>query len=97
MTIILYWLYSIYKANLLKHELFRVKHLAILHINIPKEEVKQGETPKDFQETLSVSEQFFSSLSSLYEKGVEKKIYNLQHNISFEIISHHGQDNFYCF
>ena len=92
----LYTIYAIYKSNRLKHELARVKHLSILEISIPKQTTpKQNEPAKDFRETIGVAEQFFSSLSNLYEGGLEKKIYGLQSQISLEIIALDGSLEFF--
>ena len=66
--VVLYLMYSIYKANKLKHELARVKHLSIFQISIPKQSTpKQNEPPKDFRETIGAADQFFASLANLYE------------------------------
>lgn len=90
-------IYAIYKSNKLKHELKRIKHLTIFELSIPKQTVpKQNEPPKDFRETIGFADQFFTSLGNLYEGGVSKKIYNLQNQVSLEIISHNGKLEFYC-
>ena len=95
--IILYLIRSIFLANKLKFELERVQNLRIFEINIPQEKVPAPSRQiKDFQEKIAVAEQFFSSLSSLYEGKIEKKIYNLQSQISFEIIALEGKVGFYC-
>jgi len=93
----LYIFYAVYRGNKLKHELHRVKHLSIFQVNIPKEEkAKEHEPPKDFREVISVAEQFFSTLGELYEKGIEKQLYNLQSQISLEIIALEGKIGFFC-
>ncbi|MCL5407473.1 MAG: type IV secretion system DNA-binding domain-containing protein [Patescibacteria group bacterium] len=95
--VILYIIRSIFLANKLKYELHRVKNLRIFEISIPQEK-NQTEThqAKDFQEKIAVAEQFFSSLGSLYEGQFEKKIYNLQSQISLEIVALDGKMGFFC-
>ena len=96
-AVLLYLIYSIYKANKLKYELKRVRHFTIFELSIPRQVTpKQGEPPKDFRELVGAADQFFASLANLYEGGFEKKIYGLQNQISLEIIAFKGRLNFYC-
>lgn len=95
--ILSYLIYSVYKANKIKHELKRVKNLTIFQISIPRTQApKQNEPPKDFRETIGVADQFFASLGHLYEATLEKKLYGLQNQIAFEIISLDNKVEFFC-
>lgn len=95
--VVIYFILSIFKANKYKFEIKRLHNLAIFNISIPKQiSPKQNEPQQDFKEIIGVAEQFFSSLGNLHEKGFEKKLYNLQHQIVFEIVSHEGKLEFYC-
>ena len=96
--ILSYLIYSVYKANKLKHELKRVKNLTIFQVSIPRapQTAKPNEPPKDFRETIGVADQFFASLGHLYESKFEKKLYGLQNQISLEIISLDGKLEFFC-
>jgi len=96
--ILSYLIYSVYKANKIKHELKRVKNLTIFQISIPRtpQAPKQNEPPKDFRETIGVADQFFASLGHLYEGSFEKKLYGLQNQIALEIISLDNKLEFFC-
>jgi len=95
--IICYIIRSIFLANKLKYELERVKNLRIFEISIPQEKSQaEASHAKDFQDKIAVAEQFFSSLGSLYENKFEKKIYNLQTQISLEIVALEGKMGFFC-
>ncbi|MFA6492998.1 MAG: type IV secretion system DNA-binding domain-containing protein [Patescibacteria group bacterium] len=95
--VVLYIIRSIFLSNKLHYESERVKNLRIFQVSIPQEKTQaQEDQHSDFRETIAVGEQFFSSLSNLYEKGLEERIYNLQSQISFEIIALNGKVGFFC-
>lgn len=94
---IFYIIREIILANKLKYELFRVQNLRFFQISIPQEKPEESPgKPQDFRELISVAEQFFSSLGNLYEGSFEKKLYNLQNQISLEIIAFEGRTAFFC-
>jgi len=97
---ILYLINLIYRSNKTRHELQRVKNLRIFEVSIPKQvtqaQTKPNEPPKDFREVMSVADQFFSSLSQLYEKSLQKSIYRIDTQISMEIVAIEGRIEFYC-
>ncbi|MDO8513193.1 MAG: type IV secretion system DNA-binding domain-containing protein [bacterium] len=72
--------------------------LVTMQVTIPKEMEKSSEEaaapPKDFKELLSVAEQMFASLHSVFENGLNPWIYG-QDSLIFEIISNVGQIVFY--
>ncbi len=96
--IVSYIIYLVYQANRLKYEFLRVKNISFFQVIIPQEAPeKEGEQPKNFQETIAVAEQFFASLGNLYEGSLEKRFYKLQNQISLEIIAHEGRLEFFVF
>ena len=92
-----YFIYMLFRANKLKHELSRVKSFTIYEISIPKQILpKQNETPKDFREIIGFADQFFASLGNLYEGNFENRFFGFQNEISFEIVAWEGKVGFYC-
>ena len=95
-VVLFYLIFSIYKANKLKYELKRVKNLTVFEISISRQVTpKTGEPPKDWRETVGAADQFFASLANLYEGGLEKKLYDLQSQVSLEIIASAGNVQFF--
>ena len=66
--------------------------MKLLLIKVPKEPTKEGESPKDFKETMSVAEQLFASLSAISKKGFS---WYGQDYITLEIVSKNDQISFY--
>lgn len=97
---ILYLINLIYRSNRTRHELQRVKNLRIFEVSIPHQvtqaQTKPNEPPKDFREVMSVADQFFSSLSQLYERSLQKSMYRIDTQISMEIVAQEGKIEFYC-
>ncbi|MGA2667165.1 MAG: hypothetical protein ABSE91_03745 [Patescibacteria group bacterium] len=96
--VVFFVVYFLYTAKRKKNELERIKDLRVFQVSIPKEAAaaKQNETPKDFKEIIGVADQFFSSLSQLYDSNIGKKIYGLYPQIVFEIIAMDETIEFYC-
>ena len=60
-----------------KEDYKRSLHLTFLQVTLPKKESDSDdrkETQRDFKEMISIMEQLFSSLKSLYSKKLLKKI-----------------------
>ncbi len=95
--ICVYLIYAIFRSNKLKHELKHIKSFTSFKISVSEEIAQKGNEPqKNYQEEISVAEQFFGSLSNLYEGSIEKKLYNDQMPISLEIIAWEGKMEFFC-
>lgn len=90
--------YVFYSAKKKKHELERVNQLRVFEVTIPKgaSQPKQNEQPKNFQETIGLADQFFSSLSQLYDSNLGKRLYSLGAQVAFEIVAIDGKVEFYC-
>ncbi len=97
---VFYLIDLIYTTNKKRHELQRVRSLRIFEISIPRQvaqvQTKPNEPPKDFREVMAVADQFFSSLSQLYERNISKQIYKVDTQISLEIVAFEGRIEFYC-
>lgn len=91
-------IHSYSQAKKKKRELQRVKHLKVFEVSIPKEAAaaKQNEAPKDFREIIGVADQFFSSLSQLYDSNLHSGKAGIDPEIAFEIIAQDGKVGFYC-
>ena len=89
--------YIIIKVLRKKEEFKRTLNLTFLKITLPKKDSdldEKKENSKDFKEVLSVMEQFFSSLKSIYSKKILKKILG-QDILSLEYVAHESEILFY--
>ncbi len=80
-----------------KADLDRTLKLTFLRITLPKKDSdldERKETLKDFKEAVSIMEQLFSSLKSVYSSKILKKILG-QDLLSFEYVAHEGEVLFY--
>ncbi|MDD3646450.1 MAG: DUF87 domain-containing protein [Candidatus Gracilibacteria bacterium] len=80
-----------------KEDFKRTLKLTFLRITLPKKDSdldERKETTKDFKEMISLMEQLFSSLKSIYSGKILKKILG-QDLLSFEYISHKDEILFY--
>ncbi|MCH2188621.1 DUF87 domain-containing protein, partial [Candidatus Gracilibacteria bacterium] len=80
-----------------KEDYKRSLNLTFLQITLPKKDSdsdEKKETQRDFKEMVSIMEQLFSSLKSLYSKKILKKILG-QDTISFEYVAHEGEIRFF--
>ncbi len=75
----------------------RTLNLTFLKITLPKKDSdldEKQETLKDFKEAISIMEQLFSSLKSIYSGKILKKIL-WQDTLSFEYVAHNSEILFY--
>jgi HAMP domain-containing protein len=73
-----------------KEDFKRTLNLTFLQVTMPKKDSQMDEkndTAKDFKEMVSVMEQLFSSLKSIYSAKILKKILG-QDILSFEYVAH---------
>ncbi len=81
----------------IKENYKRTLSLTFLQVTLPKKESdsdERKETQKDFKEMISIMEQLYSSLKSLYSKKILKKIL-WQDTISFEYVAHEWEIRFF--
>lgn len=79
-------------------EIKKILSSRVFLITIPKEAPTHEEpnTPaRDFRQLIAVSEQMFSSFSSIYQQDIKNKILKEQEQISFEIVAQDGYISFY--
>jgi len=85
--VVLILIYFLYRKYLKSHLVKRANDLVILEVKVPKKfERHEYESLKTVADITSYSEQFFASLSGLYEDGV-KGLLKGQPVISFELVS----------
>ena len=80
-----------------KEDYKRTLSLTFLKITMPKKDSdldEKKETIKDFKEMISIMEQLFSSLKSIYSKKIMKKILG-QDLLSFEYVAHESEIHFF--
>ena len=80
-----------------KEDYKRTLNLTFLQVTLPKKDSDSDdkkETQRDFKEMISIMEQLFSSLKSLYSKKLLKKIL-WQDTISFEYVAHEWEIRFF--
>lgn len=80
-----------------RHDFRRTLKLSFLKITLPKKDSDlddKKETTRDFKEMVSIMEQLFSSLKSIYSKKILKKILG-QDLLSFEYVAHEGDIYFF--
>lgn len=83
------------RKQLHKFLIARSRDLVMLEIRLPKEPTRTEDEPlKSFVEIIGISEQFFSSLSSLHQSGLRAWWYG-QPVISFEIVTKNREIMFY--
>ncbi len=71
------------------------RNLVMLEVLVPKEIIKQeNETPPDLKETISVMEQFLTSLSGFFQAGVDGW-FGRQPVFSLEIVARHNEIRFF--
>ena len=95
--VIIVCLFVILKLLRKKEDFKRSLKLTFLSITLPKKDSdldERHETAKDFKEMISIMEQLYSSLKSIYSGKLLKKIL-WQDLLSFEYIAHEGEIYFY--
>src|SRR3990167_723848 len=96
-ALFLFLVYYWFKYFLIKKKrVEQAMDLVMLQVLIPKEVKKKEEqnVKEDFREIISVAEQLYSSLGSIYDQKILSKIIG-QQRISFEIIAKGGEILFY--
>ena len=96
-ALFLFLVYYWFKYFLIKKKrIEEAMDLVMLQVLIPKEVKKKEEqnVKEDFREIISVAEQLYSSLGSIYDQKILSKIIG-QQRISFEIIAKGGEILFY--
>ncbi|TSC93218.1 MAG: hypothetical protein CEN89_228 [Candidatus Berkelbacteria bacterium Licking1014_7] len=78
----------------------RILSTVTLQITVPKESTRRDDQdtsnePKDFREAIAPTDQFFSSLSSLFNRDFRRQILSDQDYLSFEIVSYKNEISFY--
>jgi len=87
--------YFIYRRYLKRLLVQRANDLVLLEVKVPKEfEKEEYETLKNVADLTAVADQFFSSLSSLYEPALKSLIFG-QPTISFEYVAKENEIIFY--
>ena len=96
--LIIFWSFlAIIKAIRIVQDYKRAKNLVFLRVTLPKKESdldEKKETAKDFKEMVSVMEQLFASLKSVYSSKILKKI-KWQDIISCEYVADKWEIYFY--
>lgn len=87
--------YLVYRKIIKNGLIARANDLVLLEVRVPKKfEREEYENLKTVKDITAISDQFFSSLGSLYEQGI-KKIFYGQPVVSFEYIAKDKEIIFY--
>jgi hypothetical protein len=79
-------------------EIQKILNTRVFLVSIPKEAAQPEsgqEPPKDYRQVISVAEQMFAAIGSIYSGAISNKILNEQQQVSFEIVASEGLISFY--